>query len=139
VKEGPPTDWMQGLRRFLRDLRDGTERRSWKERRRAERRVLAREVDADRRRAENRRAGGDRRLMLLDRRRTISYPYAHQHAEQIRDMLLRPGMNAVCPRCGGDLLLGPRQSRGASTARGVLCTHCRHCVVITDLPTELEP
>ncbi|UCG86108.1 MAG: hypothetical protein JSW71_19730 [Gemmatimonadota bacterium] len=137
MSDGPPTDWMQGLRRFLTDLRAGTERRSWKERREAERRAATSGSETDRRSNDDRRAGGDRRVMLLDRRRSISYPYAHQHAEQIRAMLLTPDASVICPRCNGDLLLGPTESRGSHTSREVRCTHCRHSVVITDLPAEL--
>jgi len=139
LTDNPPGDWMQGLRRFLSDLRDGTERRSWQERREAERRGAGHEPETERRGSEDRRSGGDRRVMLLDRRRTLSYPYAHQHAEQIREMLLTPDTSVVCPRCSGDLLLGPPESRGSHTAREVRCTQCRHCVVITGLPAELGP
>lgn len=138
MTESPPADWMQGLRRFLADLRAGTERRSWKERREAERRCTNRETETERRGREDRRGGGDRRVMLLDRRRTLSYPYAQRHAEQIREMLLTPDTGVVCPRCNSELLLGPPESRGSHTAREVRCTHCRHCVVITDLPAELD-
>ena len=136
MAERPSRDWDERLQRFLTDLRSGTERRSWDERREAERRAEEREVETEHRHNDDRRGGDDRRVTLLDRRRRISNPYVQQHAEQIRSMLLTPGARVVCPRCSGDLLLGPPLSHGDGVAREVRCTNCRHCVVITDLPEE---
>ncbi len=132
----PPSVSHDGIRRFLADLRAGAERRSWDERRNDDRRTVSKEVDPDRRNAADRRSGSDRRVMLLDRRRRISEPYALQHAELIREMLLNPDTVAACPRCDGSLLLGPLVSRGDSNAREVRCTCCRHSVVISHLPAE---
>jgi DNA-directed RNA polymerase subunit RPC12/RpoP len=138
MQEEPSSNWSEGIKRFLADLRSGAERRSWKERRGTERRAGSADVDTERRDPEGRRHG-DRRVTLLDRRRKISEPYAQQHAERIREMLLNSVGDVGCPRCGGRLLLGPRELRGSTTAREVLCTSCRHSVVITGLPTESAP
>ncbi len=135
MQERPPSNWDEGIRRFLADLRSGAERRSWAERRSAERRARGTYVATERRGPEDRRKG-DRRVMLLDRRRRITEPYAQQHAESIREMLLESEREVGCPRCRGGLLLGPPQSRGTTIAREVLCTGCRHRVVITGLPAE---
>ena len=135
MQEQPPSNWNEGIKRFLADLRSGTERRSWAERRSAERRAERADVATERRDPENRRKG-DRRVMLLDRRRRITEPYAQQHAESIREMLLKSEREGDCPRCRGGLLLGPPQSRGTTIAREVLCTRCRHRVVITGLPVQ---
>ena len=131
----PPDNWNEGIKRFLADLRSGAERRSWEERRRAERRASSVDAATERRSPEDRREG-DRRIMLLDRRRRLSEPYAQQHAERIREMLLKSQGEVDCPRCRGGLLLGPPQKRGTTIAREVLCTSCRHSVVITGLPAE---
>jgi DNA-directed RNA polymerase subunit RPC12/RpoP len=124
------------MQRFKDDGREKQERRSWEDRRLAERRSSTDEVEDDRRSGKDRREG-DRRVMLLDRRRRMSDPYALQHAELIREMLLHPDADVACPRCGGSLLLGPPEVRGADTAREVRCTECRHSVVISGLPPEL--
>jgi len=133
MQERPPNNWNEGIKRFLADLRSGAERRSWDERRRAERRETVGDAATERRGPEDRRKG-DRRIMLLDRRHRISEPYAQRHAESIREMLLESDGEVDCPRCHGGLLLGPPQLRGTTNAREVLCTGCHHCVVITGLP-----
>jgi hypothetical protein len=134
MPENMSIDLSERLRLFLADLRSGTERRSWEERRQAERRQATLEVPDERRDMGNRRSGVDRRIMLLDRRRRISEPYAQRHAEVIREMVTHPGTGASCPRCEGNLLLGPPVSRDDGLAREVRCTNCRHSVVITQLP-----
>ncbi|UCD23123.1 MAG: hypothetical protein JSW51_08645 [Gemmatimonadota bacterium] len=135
MPEEPPDKSNDGVKRFLTDLRSGAERRSWKERRNSDRRAKSADIEEDRRSPDDRRKG-DRRIMLLDRRRRISEPYAQQHAESIREMLLKPEGKIQCPRCRGALLLGPPVLRGDVLAREVLCTSCRHSVVITGLPEE---
>ena len=85
------------VKRFQNDVREGTERRSWEDRRVRERRSSNEEVEDDRRSPPDRRQG-DRRVMLLDRRRRMSDPYALQHAELIRAMLLDPDAMVACPR-----------------------------------------
>jgi len=127
-------DLSERLRVFLEDLRLGSERRSWNGRRHGERRQQHLEVANERRSTGERRSSVDRRVMLLDRRRRISEPYALRHAEQIRTMMLHPEAGASCPRCNGSLLLGPPVSRDDGIAREVRCTRCRHSVVITKLP-----
>ena len=138
MAEEPPKDLDEGLQRFLRDLRSGAERRSWDERRRRERRSGEKDVDLDRRAPRDRRDRFDRRIMLLDRRRGRSDSYIREHAERIRNMLLDPSAQVVCPKCGGDLLLGPSVTRAGSIAREVHCTACRRSILIANLPEETE-
>jgi hypothetical protein len=134
MPEDITVDLSERLRLFLEDLRSGSERRSWDERRHCERRQANLGVATERRNVGERRSNTDRRVMLLDRRRRISEPYAQRHAEQIRSMVVNPGAGASCPRCDGNLLLGPTISRNDGFAREVRCTNCRHSVVITQLP-----
>ena len=136
MSEKPPKDPDEGVRRFLTDLRSASERRSWEERRRSERRATDHGVEEERRDTAKRRGAVDRRIMLLDRRRGISEPYTRQHAKRIRDMLLNPDADVACPRCNGNLLLGPPCSHGSGTAREVRCTACRRTVVITNFPAK---
>ncbi len=124
-------------RNFKDDYREGEERRSWEERRKNERRKSTQDVPHERRSEPNRRSGNDRRVMLLDRRRRTSEPYALQHAELIRAMLLDPDSAAACPRCDGPLLLGQPTPKGDSFVREVRCTKCRHSVLISGLPARL--
>jgi hypothetical protein len=130
------TDADAGVHRFLADLRTGAERRAWSERRTAERRVLGRDMSAERRSAD-RRCGADRRVMLFDRRRTVSDSFTDSHTDLIRHMLANRDADVACPRCGGGLLLGTPVPRGRASARQVHCVACRHGVVLTGLPAVL--
>jgi hypothetical protein len=125
-----------GLRRFLADLRASGDRRSWTERRRGDRRVADVPVPHDRRVAQ-RRSGLDRRVVLTDRRRRLAETYSREEAELICQMVMHDDMEAACPKCDGNLLLGPVSVHHGRTARVVHCTECRRCVVLTDLPQEL--
>ena len=131
-----PRDPDEGLKRFLTDFRSHHERRSFEERRAAERRASDGAVDDDRRRQENRRDTYDRREMLLDRRRGISESFIREHISWIRDALLNAETAVACPRCEGDLLLGPTVQRGNKFVREVHCTACRHRAVIVDVPED---
>jgi len=122
---------------FKTDDRESEERRSWQERRQKDRRTSSQHVVEERRSDTNRRSGSDRRVMLLDRRRRTSEPYALQHAELIRAMLLDPDITAACPRCDGPLLLGQPVPKGDGFVREVRCTKCRHSVLISGLPASL--
>ncbi len=132
------TDPDEGVRRFLRDFRSHVERRSFEERRAGERRSGEHEVKEDRRKPGDRRDRYDRRETLLDRRRGTPECFIREHMELIRDVLHDASAGVVCPRCGGELLLGPSLQRGKIWVREVHCTACRHHVVIPDVSTVLQ-
>ncbi len=132
----PPKDPDEGLRRFLTDFRSHHERRSFDERRDADRRATDGTVDDERRRPEDRRDMYDRREMLLDRRRGTSESFIREQIERIRQALLDAETAVACPRCEGDLLLGPTAQRGTKFVREVHCTACRHSAVIADVPED---
>jgi DNA-directed RNA polymerase subunit RPC12/RpoP len=52
----------------------------------------------------------------------------------IEDMVLHPEQGVACPRCKGNLLLGPLETLAGVNMREVHCTGCRHSVVLVDLP-----
>ncbi len=132
----PPDDPDAAIRRFLEDFRSGFERRAWEERRADERRAGANPVKQERRSGQERRDIAERRIKLTDRRRPMAEPFAHEHGEQIREMIMNPGIRVSCPRCEGNLLLGSPVAQGIGTVREVHCTNCRHHVVIRNLPGE---
>jgi hypothetical protein len=131
-----PKDRHEGVKRFLSDFRSHSERRSFDERRVEERRAAVEDADQDRRGSKDRRNTYDRREMLLDRRRVSSEWFIREHAEFIRKALLDTNAEAVCPRCKGDLLLGPAVQRGDRLVRDVHCTACRHRMFIADASGE---
>ena len=130
-------DPTRGLRRFIADLRESAERRGWTERRSADRRVASVPVEHDRRVADRRRPP-DRRVVLTDRRRRVAETYSLENAELICEMVMHNDMEAACPQCDGNLMLGPVIARDGKKVREVHCTDCRRCVVITDLPAEMQ-
>jgi hypothetical protein len=132
----PSKDADAGVRRFLEDYRSGFERRSWEERRDDDRRAASSPVPQERRSGEERRSGAQRRIKLTERRRPLTEPFAHEHGEQIRVMILSSGVEVACPRCNGNLLIGSPVAQGIGTVREVHCTKCRHHVVIRNLPGE---
>lgn len=121
--------FQRGIRRFLEDLRK-SERRSAKERREKERRVLDLPVDQDRRQGAERRA--EVRRGQRDRRAPPAAQFSWTHTMQIQAMLARPSRGAACPRCGSALLLGPPEERAGVTTREVLCTGCRRSAAIVE-------
>ena len=125
----PPKDRDEGLRRFLTDFRSHHERRSFDERRAAERRSGESTVDAERRRPEDRRDSDDRREMLLDRRRCTSELFIREQIEWIRRALLNSETSVACPRCEGDLLLGPTSQRGGINGIDTFITKNKHIVI----------
>ncbi len=130
-------DPTRGLRRFLADLRESADRRAWTQRRSADRRVASVPLEQDRRVAE-RRSGVDRRVVITDRRRRVAETYSLENAELICQMVMHDDMEAACPKCDGNLMLGPVIRRDGKKVRDVHCTDCRRCVVITDLPAEMQ-
>lgn len=127
-----------GVKRFLTDFRSHTERRSFEERRSKERRSGSSEVPDERRGEGDRRDRYDRREMLLDRRRGTPEQFILEHVVWIREALHNAETEVECPRCGGDLLLGPTIKRGAKSVREIHCTACRHRVVLPETPEGSE-
>lgn len=126
----------EGVKRFLTDFRSHSERRSFDERRSKERRSSSGDVSEDRRGDDDRREPYDRREMLLDRRRGTPEQFILEHVVWIREALHNAEKDVECPRCGGDLLLGPPIKRGAKSVREIHCTSCRHRVLLPDVPEE---
>ncbi|MCZ6916967.1 MAG: hypothetical protein O7I93_09335 [Gemmatimonadetes bacterium] len=121
-----------GIRRFLADLRSSFDRRAWKDRRKGERHGSAQAAEQDQ--SSDRRVKPERRVVLTDRRRRIADTFVREDADRIKKMVLDTSVVVGCPRCDGNLLLGPPVTRDGSVVRQVHCTACRHGVVITDLP-----
>ncbi len=130
-------DPTRGIRRFLADLRESAERRAWTQRRSSDRRVATVPIEDDRRVTE-RRSGLDRRVVITDRRRRVAETYSLENAELICQMVMHDDMEAACPKCDGNLMLGPVITRESKKVRDVHCTDCRRCLVITDLPAEIQ-
>ncbi len=130
-------DPTRGIRRFLADLRESADRRAWTPRRSGDRRVATVPVEHDRRVADRRRPV-DRRVVITDRRRRVAETYSLENAELICQMVMHDDMEAACPKCDGNLMLGPVIARDGKKVREVHCTDCRRCVVITDLPAEIQ-
>lgn len=130
-------DPTRGIRRFLADLRESADRRAWTQRRSGDRRVATVPTEDDRRVAE-RRSGVDRRVVITDRRRRVAETYSLENAELICQMVMHDDMEAACPKCDGNLMLGPVITRESKKVREVHCTDCRRCLVITDLPAEIQ-
>jgi hypothetical protein len=130
-------DPTRGIRRFLADLRESADRRAWTQRRSGDRRVATVPIEDDRRVVE-RRSGLDRRVVITDRRRRVAETYSLENAELICQMVMHDDMEAACPKCDGNLMLGPVITRESKKVREVHCTDCRRCLVITDLPAEIQ-
>ncbi len=126
-------DPTRGLRRFFADLRKSADRRTWSARRSADRRMASVTVVHCRRAAE-RRGELDRRVVLIDRRHRVAETYSLENAGLICQMVMHDDVEAACPKCDGNLMLGPVIVRKLMKVREVHCTDCRRCVIITDLP-----
>ncbi len=127
------------VRRFLADLRASADRRAWQERRAGDRRSSAVRVAEDQR-GGDRRSGAERRIVLTDRRRRIPEAFSRGDAEHIREMMMDPGVEAACPECDGNLMLGSVIPHEGGTARNVHCTSCRRGVLLVSAlgkPLEL--
>ena len=138
MADKPKKDSNEGVKRFLTDFRSHTERRSFEERRAKDRRSDSQEVPEDRRGEEDRRDRYDRREMLLDRRRGTPEQFILEHVVWIREALHNAETEVECPRCGGDLLLGPPIKRGTKSVREIHCTACRHRVLLPDVRDNAE-
>ncbi len=118
---------------FLVDSRSGVERRSRQERRGKERRTADLPIPIERRRGLDRRDRPDRRV-ATDRRAPPIEQFSVNEGQLIEEMLLHPKGGVACPRCSGNLLLGPLETLAGVNMREVHCTGCRHSVVLVDLP-----
>ena len=102
-----------GVRRFLRDLRSGYDRRSGHDRR------------------SKSRSGDHERRSDRDRRRSLADQFSVAHGLLIREMVLRPNLEAACPVCDGNLLLGPAETHEGTRMQEVHCTACRrHALLV---------
>ena len=124
-------DSNQGLQRFLKDFRAGVDRRA-DDRRQGDRRSGGSPVDSDNRTGTDRRSSSDRRAQP-DRRRGLTEKFSVEESSRIHQMVAEPDKVAECPRCNGNLLLGPLVKRDGENSRDVHCTWCRHSVVIEGL------
>ena len=120
----------KGVRRFIADLRALPDRRLWRERRRDNRRTTYAPAEDDPRRNDT-----DRRGQPSDRRRDYG-TFLRVHIEIIREMIMDLGVDAICPQCDGNLLLGPMMPHEGGTARQVHCTNCRGSVIMVTAPGQ---
>ncbi len=124
-----------GVRRFLADLRASADRRSWQERRVGDRSSGAVGVAEDQR-GGDRRSGAERRIVLTDRRRRMPEAFSRGDAEHIREMMMDPGVEAACPQCDGNLMLGSVIPHEGGRSRNVHCTSCRRSVLLVSAAGE---
>ncbi len=124
----------KGVRRFIADLRALPDRRLWRERRRDNRRTTYAPAEDDPRR-NKRRNDTDRRVVPTDRR-LDNGTFLRGHIEIIREMIMDLGVDAACPQCDGNLLLGPIIPHEGGTARQVHCKTCRGSVVMVNVPGQ---
>ncbi len=129
--ESNPTDYHEGLRRFLDDLRSEGDRRSRSERRCGERRVANVPVRHERRSGRDRRASAERRISY-DRRRPQIEQFTLAESRLIKELLGQPDREAACPQCHGRLLLGPVETHAGVRMQDVVCTGCRKSTLLVD-------
>ncbi len=125
------TDYNDGLRRFLDDLRSEGDRRCGRERRRGERRVANVPVLHERRSGRDRRATAERRISY-DRRRPQVEQFTLAESRLIREMVDHPEREAACPQCEARLLLGPAETHAGVRMQDVVCTGCRRSTLLVD-------
>ena len=125
----------KGIRRFIADLRALPDRRLWKERRLDEPGTTCAPAKDDPHRTD-RRNDTDRRVQSTDRRRRDHGTFSRGHIEIIREMIMDLGVDAACPQCDGNLLLGPIVPHEGGTARQVYCKPCRLSVVMVTAPGQ---
>jgi len=115
-------------------------RRAAEDRRRRERRRLARAVPRDRRatadrrhgerrHADDRRTGAPRRVG--PRRRETPTPYNAEQLEMLRERMAAPGV-ATCPACEGTFSFGLPRRRGKEVVRLVRCHGCGKAAVVAN-------
>ncbi len=121
-----------GMRRFLTDFRTGTERRSAEDRRERDRRNAPLHVVRDRRDARDRRHGAERRVRA-ERRHPLGEQFSFEDAQRIGEMVKKAELEAVCPKCDGNLLRGPWTSHEGVSMQEVHCTQCRRNALLVDV------
>ncbi len=121
----------ESIQRFLDDRRLRHERRTRLERRRTDRRELDLPVEHERRTGRERRSGRDRRISD-DRRLPPAAQFSWEETVAILAMIVDNDRIVACPRCSGNLLLGPHESHGGVETREVHCTGCRNSAVIVE-------
>ena len=124
------TGFEDGLRRFLEDLREEGDRRSGRERRRGERRLVSVPVSRERRSGLDRREA--ERRAYLDRRRPQIEQFTLEQSRLIRELVQHPEREAACPLCDGALLLGPVETHAGVRMQDVVCTRCRRSTLLVD-------
>ncbi len=82
----------------------------------------------------DRRSGAERRIVLTDRRRRMPEAFSRGDAEHIREMMMDPGVEAACPQCDGNLMLGSVMPHEGGAARNIHCTSCRSSVLLVSAP-----
>lgn len=122
----PPAD---GWDDILADLRAGTDRRS-DGRRVSQRRSVDLGAERDRRRGSERRGRADRRTRS-ERRIPSDDQFTWMETQRIHVMLAGNGDVRACPRCEGQLLIGPEEIHDRIATREVICTGCRYGTVVT--------
>ncbi len=62
--------------------------------------------------------------------------YTADEAFCIREMLVQPHGQLICPRCNGDLVIGAATIRHSHTIREVLCPDCHRCLMVRDVEED---
>lgn len=57
-------------------------------------------------------------------------PFASTDARQLHAMVLQPGTNLACPRCGGALILRSARGEGPASGWDLLCHACRRKLAV---------
>ncbi len=63
--------------------------------------------------------------------------YTLDEAACIREMLVQPHSQLVCPRCNGDLVIGAATIRNKHTIREVCCPDCQGYLMVADVEEEM--
>jgi len=111
-----------GIRRFLTDLRQGTDRRAGVDRRRAE--AATATMPAERPSKPLDRRTRERRWRI-DRRLPLGEQFSWEDTVLLERMVIHEDVHVACPQCEGFLLLGPAEFFGDTPLREIHCTSCR--------------
>lgn len=66
-------------------------------------------------------------------------PFDSTESERLRSMVLQPGTNLACPRCGGALILRSSRGDGQSAMWDLLCHSCRRKLAVEPLKAGALP
>ena len=64
--------------------------------------------------------------------------YSRKETARIRKMVFKPGVWVTCPRCNGNLTLGPPIAHGGSTVWELRCSTCWRSVMIREFPAAVR-